>query len=227
MDHPDRAEPFLCDGQNVALAFLDGGRFAADPLGEDIDCKHHQRHDAKRHQCQFPVLPRHQRQRAGDGYDRGDDEGAFTVDALDGLGIVCDAEARVGAAPGVMVLEGQRLEVGVEFGAELEQGLQADPDKDQVRQQVQETGQEIDRDDRQAKAEDQERRAHGAKPAGQERRRRARLAGRKDFVDDDLEGPRFEEVEADSREHQERPQHRLPHERPEISEGAKVNGHPP
>ena len=66
-----------------------------------------------------------------------------------------------------MVLERQRLQVGVELRAQLEQRLQPHAHEDHVRDQVQQPGQELQHHDHEAQDDDHPARGHLAEPAGQ------------------------------------------------------------
>ena len=72
-------------------------------------------------------IPQHDEKNADERDDRAENiSEAFVVDRLDRLRIVGDTEAGIARAPGIVILQGKRLQVGVKIGAQFQQRLETD-----------------------------------------------------------------------------------------------------
>ena len=140
----------------------------------------------------------------------------LVINRLDRLRIVGDAKTRIGRAPGVVIFERERLQIGVEIGAQLEQRLQADLHEDVIASARLISPQTIWRTD--------ERKAEEGNVAMPIRVRRAEGGVvRQNLVDDKLERPGLEQVHPDPDEREHQPEDRRRQKGPIIAEHAPVD----
>src|SRR5208282_2031129 len=64
--------------------------------------------------------------------------------SLDRLGIVGDAEGRIAAAAPVVKVEREMLQVGIELGAKLEQGLESDFNRNVIPPKAEQSRKKVD-----------------------------------------------------------------------------------
>ncbi len=227
LDHADLAEAFLGDGEEVALAFLDGGGLAADAVGVEADGDDDEGEDRERAEGELPVHLEHDDERGDQHDDRGEDgDEAAVVERLHALRVVGHAEARVRAAAGVMELQRERLEVRVELRAELHEGLQADSDKDEGGGEINEAPGDADGHEGEAEIEGDGRGGGSGKPMRDEFPRVLSRGGRldgEDAVDEELEGPGLQDVEENADKRQCDTSTRGQEKGPEIAKRAKVD----
>ena len=83
MHHPDRAQALLRLCQDSAFLFLNSCRFAANPVGKEINRAHNKRHNTKRNQRELPIQAQHNDESSDQGDDRSEDVGeALVVNCL-------------------------------------------------------------------------------------------------------------------------------------------------
>lgn len=227
LDHADLAEAFLGDGEEVALALLNRGRLAADAVGVEADGHDDEGEDGERAEGELPVHAEHDDE-GGDKHDdrAKDGDEAAVVERLHALRVVGDAEARVRAAPGVVELQREGLEIGIEFRAELHEGLQADADEDEGGDEIDEAPGDADDDEGEAEVEGDGRGSGSGEPVCDEIARllgRSRGLDREDAVDEKLERPGFQDVEENADERQGNAGGRGQKEGPEVAKRAKVD----
>ncbi len=153
--------------------------------------------------------------RAEDGVEAAVEEG------LDRLGVVGDAEGRVAAAPPVVEMERQELEVGIELGAQLQERLEADFDGDVIAEKAEPAREQVDRHHRDRREES---RLRGAEmqalpvddPAGPDL---------DDVVDDPLDRPVLEQIEINPDDQQNQAQADGAEVGPVIADDAPVEVH--
>ena len=125
--HPDRAQAFLRLRENGALVFLNGCRFAANPMRKEINGANNQWNNPKRDQRKLPVQSQHDDESSDQGDDRPEDVGeSLVIDCLNRLRVVRHAETGITRAPRVVILERERLQIRVQVRAQLKQRLQPD-----------------------------------------------------------------------------------------------------
>src|SRR4029077_2310934 len=125
--HPDRAQAFLRLRENGALQFLNGCRFAANPMRKEINGANNQWNNPKRDQCKLPVQSQHDDESSDQGDDRAEDVGeSLVIDSLNRLRVVRHAETGITRAPRVVILERERLQIRIQIGTQLQQCLEPD-----------------------------------------------------------------------------------------------------
>ena len=109
--------------------------------------------------------------------DRAENVGeALVVDRLDRLRIVGDAEAGIGRAPRVVILERERLQIGVKIGPQFEQRLEADLHEEIIGEQIDQSPKQLEPDEGEAEqgnvagASSHGSRERRSSPAGSDRR---------------------------------------------------------
>ena len=144
----------------------------------------------------------------------------FVVDRLDRLRIVGDAKTGIARAARVVIFERERLQIGVEIGAQLEQRLQPDLHEQIIRDPIDDSPKKLDHDQRETKNQNE---------AGNRLNvgclmERARV--RQNLVDNDLERPRLEQVQTDpAMSESKNPDRGLRPEWPVVTKDAAVDRH--
>ncbi len=114
------------------------------------------------------------------------------------------------------------MEIGVEIGAETEERAEADFHEKKICRHVGQTPKHLDDDKREA----EESESLGAVEFREERAHAAGCGQRRDeLIDDDLEGPGFEQIQADPAQAEREAEHGLAEEGPVIAEHAAVDRH--
>src|SRR4029453_5042482 len=145
--------------------------------------------------------------------DRSEDAGeTFVVDCLDGLGIVSDPETGITRTSRIVISERERLEIRVEIRPQLKQGLQPDFHEQVIRDPIDGSPEELDRDQRQT----QQGNPHTpiARNCG---------AGTQEIVDDYFKWPGLEQIQTNTDNRQKQSEDRLPKEWAVITEDAPVD----
>ena len=128
------------------------------------------------------------------------------------------------AAAGIVVFQRQRLQVGVELRAQLEQRLEADLYEQEAGHQPDDAGEKLDEDEARAKGEDD--------PGGRGRAEAVRFEElpavrrrKKDIVKDEPDRHGFEKAQPDGEKGEEGGQHGFPEEWFKVNQGAPVDRH--
>ncbi len=147
MHHPDRAQALLRLRKHCALLFLNECRFAANSVREKINRGDNQRNNRKRQERELPIQPHHDHERAGKCDSRSKNVGEpFVVDRLDRLRIIGDAETGIARTASIVIFERERLQVGVEIGAQLKQRLQTDFHEQVICNPIDDSPEKLNRD---------------------------------------------------------------------------------
>src|SRR5207249_7172253 len=182
---------------------------------ENINCADNQWNDGERDQRQPPIQPQHDDEWCDECDCRSKDVGeTFVVDRLDRLRIVSDAETGIRRPARVVIFERERLEIGVKIGAQFKERLQPNFHEEVICGPIYNSPKELNRD--KCKAEQ----GNPGAPI-----RVNRWAGSQKIVNDDLERPRLEQVQADSEKREKEPENRLSQEWSVVAENASIDPH--
>ena len=187
-----------------AVPLVNGGGLGANAFRKIINGADDQRHNAQREQRELPIDPHHDGESAKQGDARSENVGEpLVVHRLDRLRIVGDAETGIRRAARVVIAERERLEVGVDFGAQVEERLESDFHEKEIREQTDGAADELQRDERGAEQRQGGGPIESVDQCSQAARRDFR---RNQIIDDDLERPRFEQVQSDAAESEREPE---------------------
>ena len=114
-----------------------------------------------------------------------------------------------------MIFQRERLEVGVEIGAQLQKRLQADFHKEVIAREIGQAPEKLNADKRQAEEGNQVRRISET---------RIRIS-RQNIIHDDFKRPRLQQTQRDSAKRKNQAKERLAQKRSVILEGARVDRH--
>src|SRR5947208_10044397 len=213
--HPDRAQSLLRLSEDSAFLFLNGCRFTPNPMGKEINGADNQRNYSERNQRKLPIQSQHNQESSDQRDDRAEDVGeSLVVNRLDRLRVVRHAETGITRTPCVVVFKRERLQVRVQIGAELKQSLQSDFHEQIICNPIDNSPEKLNTDQRQAQQQNPE------APVGT-----YRWSCTQKIVNDNLERPRLEQVQAYADKRQAQSEDRLCQERPVVAENAPVDRH--
>ncbi len=213
--HANRAEPFLCLRKDGAFLFLNRSRFASDAVREKVNCADDEWNDAQREQSQLPIQLHHDRERPDQCDDRSENAGeALVVDCLDRLRIVSDTKTRVARAADVVILQRERLEIGVKISAQFQQRLKPDLHEKVIGDPVDESPQKLDDHQRET-----EQRNPSVPIAAW-----CRIWSQK-IIHDYFERPRFEQIQSDANEREQQADHGLRQKWSVIAKDTPIDRH--
>ena len=157
-------------------------------MRKKLYCANYQWHDSQGNQGELPIHLHHDDERSNQCDHRSKDVGeTLVVDCLNRLRVVRDAKTGITRAPCIVVFQRERLQICVKLGAQFEQRLQPDFHEEIVRDPIDDSPRKLDYDESETKDGNPRApvAAHG--PRGSQK-----------IVHDDLERPRFQQVQGNS-----------------------------
>src|SRR5439155_26068375 len=185
------------------------------PMRKEINRADDQGNNPKRDYRKLPVQSQHNNKSSDQRNDRPNDVNeSLIVDCLNRLRVVRHAETGITRPPRVVIFERERLQIRVQIRAQLKQRLQPDFHEQIICDPVDNSPKKLDTDQRRT----EEKNRHV--PVGP-----YRCPCAQKIVNDDLEWPWLEEVQADADKSQGQPEDCLPQEWPVVAENAPIDRH--